>query len=224
MRIVAETVSLGWAHTLLRLGVAAALGAAIGLEREIDEKAAGLRTHMLVSIGAALFTLVGAYGFADLINHGKVLSYDPSRIAAQVVTGIGFLGAGVIFRQGFTIRGLTTAASLWLVAAIGMAAAAGYWAGAIVATVIGIVSLRPLEWLKADFMPQRAGQLLLVELSDGASGGPVLEAVERSGDLLALRRDGPRLEVEVRIDRDRRARALHDVAELDEVREARWAR
>jgi putative Mg2+ transporter-C (MgtC) family protein len=223
MQLAADAVSLGWAHTLLRLGVAAALGGAIGLEREYDEKAAGLRTHMLVAIGSALFTLVGAYGFADLINHAK-LSYDPSRIAAQVVTGIGFLGAGVIFRQGFTIRGLTTAASLWLVAAVGMAAAAGFWAGAVIATIIGIISLRPLEWLKADFLPQPARQLLLVELVGDVSGGPVLEAVENSGDLMALRRDGPRLELEVRIDRDRRARALHDVAALDVVREARWAR
>jgi putative Mg2+ transporter-C (MgtC) family protein len=224
MHLLANDFTLGWAHTLLRLGVAAALGAAIGLERELDEKAAGLRTHMLVSIGSALFTLVGAYGFADLIGHGKLINYDPSRIAAQIVTGIGFLGAGVIFRQGFTIRGLTTAASLWLVAAIGMAAGAGYWAGAVIATVVGIVSLRPLEWLKADFMPQRAGQLLLVELQDEATAGRVLEEVERSGDLLALRRDGRRLEIEVRIDRDRRANALHDVASLEVVREARWAR
>lgn len=222
-QLAADVVSLGWAHTLLRLGVAAALGAAIGLERELDEKAAGLRTHMLVSVGSALFTLVGAYGFADLINHGR-FSYDPSRIAAQIVTGIGFLGAGVIFRQGFTVRGLTTAASLWLVAAVGMAAGAGFWAGAVVATVIAIISLRPLEWLKADFLPQRAAQLMLVELQQDASGGPVLEAVERSGDLLGLRRDGPRLEIELRIDRDRRAQALHDVAALDVVREARWAR
>lgn len=225
MQIVASAFTLGWPQTLVRLAVAAGLGAVIGLERELDEKAAGLRTHMLVSMGSALFTMVGAYGFADIFSgNGRVVSYDPSRIAAQIVTGIGFLGAGVIFRQGFTVRGLTTAASLWVVAAIGMASGAGYWAGAVLATIVGIVSLRPLEWLKMGFIPQRAAQVMLVELVDDASAGPVLEEVERSGDLLGLRRDGRRVEIEVRIDPDRRARALDDVASLAAVREARWAR
>ena len=213
--------SVGWDGALLRLAVAALLGGVIGLERELDEKAAGLRTHMLVSVGSALFTLVSAYGFREFLNHGHV-SFDPSRIAAQIVTGIGFLGAGVIFRQGFTIRGLTTAASLWLVAAVGLAAGAGYWQGAVIATGVAVVSLRPLERVKERIIPQRAARRLLVELADEASSGPVLEAVERHGDLLALRRDGRRLEIELRIDRDRRTPALDEVAELESVREARW--
>jgi len=221
---LASVFSLSWDDTLLRLAIAALLGGAIGLERELDEKAAGLRTHMLVASGAALFTLVSAYGFGGLVQHGAgIVRYDPSRIAAQIVTGIGFLGAGVIFRQGFTIRGLTTAASLWMVAAIGMAAGAGYWAGAVLATVVGVISLRPLEWLKNVALPQRAATVLVVELAEGASSGPVLEAVERSADLLALRREGRRLQVELRIDRDRRAQTIGDVAALDEVEEARWA-
>ena len=103
----------------LRLCVAAALGGAIGLERELRERQAGLRTHLLVSVGSALFTLVSAYGFSDFSAAGR--SVDPTRIAAQIVTGIGFLGAGAIIRQGLSVRGLTTAATLWLVAAIGMA-------------------------------------------------------------------------------------------------------
>jgi putative Mg2+ transporter-C (MgtC) family protein len=219
----ADVFSLGWDDSLLRLAAAALLGGAIGLERELDEKAAGLRTHMLVASGSALFTLVGAYGFSSFLNHGKVVSYDPSRIAAQIVTGIGFLGAGVIFRQGFTIRGLTTAASLWLVAAIGMASGAGYWAGAVLATAVGVVSLRPLEWLKERLIPQRAAQRMVVELQEDASSGPVLEAVERSADLLALRREGRRLEIELRIDWNRRAHALGQVAALEEVQEVRWS-
>lgn len=220
---MADLFSLGWGDSLLRLAVAALLGGAIGLERELDEKAAGLRTHMLVASGSALFTLVGAYGFSSFLQHGKVVSYDPSRIAAQIVTGVGFLGAGVIFRQGFTIRGLTTAASLWLVAAIGMAAGAGYWAGAVLATVVGVVSLRPLEWLKNRLLPTRAAQLMVVELADDTSSGPVLDALERTGDLLALRRDGRRLEIEVRMDWNRRSHALDQVARLEGVQEARWS-
>jgi len=225
MRLVAEIPSLDWLDVLFRLGVAAGLGAVIGLERELDEKAAGLRTHMLVSLGAALFTMVGAYGFHDfLTGGGAIVRTDPSRIAAQVVTGIGFLGAGVIFRQGFTVRGLTTAASLWVVAAVGMASGAGFWKGAVVGAVVGIVSLRPLVWLKNRAIPQRAAARLSVELVDGASAGPVLEALESAGDLLALSRDGRRLEIEVRMDRDQRTHALEQIADLDDVREARWQR
>ncbi len=217
--LLALDPSLGWGDTLLRVAVAAALGGAIGLERELDEKAAGLRTHMLVSVGSALFTLVGAYGFGDF-PRGTV---DPSRIAAQIVTGIGFLGAGVIFRQGFTIRGLTTAASLWLVAAIGMAAGAGFWKGAVIATGAGIIGLRPLEWLKERAIPQRAASRMVVELAEDGRSGDVLDALERVGDLLALRREGKRLEVEVRIDRGARTRALDEVSALPQVEEARWA-
>jgi putative Mg2+ transporter-C (MgtC) family protein len=217
MRLVAELHSLGWDDTLLRVAVAGALGGAIGLERELDEKAAGLRTHMLVSIGSALFTLVGAYGFAGF-SSGSV---DPSRIAAQIVTGIGFLGAGVIFRQGFTVRGLTTAASLWLVAAVGMAAGAGFWKGAVIAAGVGLIALRPLEWVKERAIPYRAGRMM-VELAEGGTSGEVLDALERAGDLLALRREGKRLEVELRIDRDRRTQALDAVSALPQVEEARW--
>ncbi|HKP19277.1 MAG TPA: MgtC/SapB family protein [Gaiellaceae bacterium] len=223
MLLALDIPSLGWEGSLLRLGAAAGLGAVIGLERELDEKAAGLRTHMLVSVGSALFTMVGAYGFHDFLATGDpVVRADPGRIAAQIVTGIGFLGAGVIFRQGFTIRGLTTAASLWVVAAIGMAAGAGFWAGAVIASVVGLVSLRPLEWVKERMLPQRAAARLHVELAEGASSGDVLTTVERLGDLLALRRDGQRLEIELRIDLERRRMALEDVAALDEVEEARW--
>src|SRR6478672_10123790 len=151
MRLVAEIPSLDWLDVLFRLAAAAGLGGLIGLERELDEKAAGLRTHMLVAIGAALFTMVGAYGFEDFSQR----NVDPTRIAAQVVTGIGFLGAGLIFRQGFTVRGLTTAASLWLVAAVGMAAGAGFWKGAVLVTAAALISLRPLEWAKERGLPQR---------------------------------------------------------------------
>ncbi len=215
--------ALGWDGALLRLVVAALLGGAIGLERELDEKAAGLRTHILVAAGSALFTIVSAYGFHDfLANGGNVVRLDPTRIAAQIVTGIGFLGAGVIFRQGFTVRGLTTAASLWIVAAIGMAAGAGYWEGAVIAAGVAFVSLRPLEMAKEKLLPQRAPNRITIELQEGASSGAVLDAVERHGDLLALQRDGRRIEADVRIDRDQRTRALDDIAQLDEVLEARW--
>jgi putative Mg2+ transporter-C (MgtC) family protein len=129
-----------------RLVLAAVLGALIGLEREVHAHPAGIRTHLLVSLGSALFTVLSIYGFAA---EGGTQSVDPSRIAAQVVTGIGFLGAGAIIHYGTSIRGLTTAGSLWAMAAIGMAAGAGQPALAVVAWAIVIFSLWPLNWLVA---------------------------------------------------------------------------
>ncbi len=128
----------------LRLTLAALVGAGIGLERELRDQAAGLRTHMLVSVGACLFALVSAYGFETLVEGGPAFGptrYDVSRVASNIVTGVGFLGAGAIIRHGLSVRGLTTAASLWVVAALGTAVAVGmYWATAV-AAVITLLSL-----------------------------------------------------------------------------------
>lgn len=124
----------GWLQ-LGDLGVALVLSAIIGLEREIRQKSAGLRTHTLVGVGAALFMLVSKFGFYDVIMTGRIM-LDPSRIAAQIVSGIGFLGAGLIFVQRGSVRGLTTAAAVWVTAAIGMAAGAGLPIIATVTTAI----------------------------------------------------------------------------------------
>jgi putative Mg2+ transporter-C (MgtC) family protein len=131
----------------VRMLVAAILGAAIGLEREIHEHPAGMRTHLLVSLGSAIFTVLSIYGFEG-VGQGNVSPVvDPTRIAAQIVSGIGFHGAGAILKYGTSIRGLTTAASLWTAAAIGMAAGAGEWLIAAVGTSIVVFSLWPLNAL-----------------------------------------------------------------------------
>src|SRR5580698_8258984 len=109
---------------LLELGTAFLLSAAIGLEREVRHKSAGLRTYTLVGTTAALFLLVSKYGFMDVLAKELVV-LDPSRVAAQIVSGIGFIGAGLIFVQGDRVKGLTTAATVWLVTAVGMACGAG---------------------------------------------------------------------------------------------------
>jgi putative Mg2+ transporter-C (MgtC) family protein len=171
---------------LLRLGVAAVLGGAIGVERELREREAGLRTHLLVALGAALFTVVSAFGFADVLRESdpRVLTrLDPSRIAAQVVSGIGFLGAGAIIRQGLSVRGLTTAASLWIVAAIGMAAGAGMYAAATIATVIVLFSLGPLRILgyRAIERVRPEERRLLVELKPEATAAALLADVHGAG-------------------------------------------
>jgi putative Mg2+ transporter-C (MgtC) family protein len=113
----------GW-RQVAELGLALLLSAAVGLEREIRQKSAGLRTYTLVGVGAALFMLVSKYGFTDVLEANRVV-LDPSRVAAQIVTGIGFLGAGLIFVRRDSVRGLTTAAGIWVTAAIGSAAGAG---------------------------------------------------------------------------------------------------
>ena len=138
---------LSFGHLLLRIVLAGLLGGLIGVEREFADQPAGFRTHILVSFGAALFTLAGAYGVEAFVGV-KGVSFDPTRIAAQVVTGIGFLGAGAILRQGISVRGLTTAASLWVTASVGVAAGLGYYAGAItvgVATVAVLYALKQIE-------------------------------------------------------------------------------
>ena len=113
----------GWVQ-LGELGLALLLSSLIGLEREMQQKSAGLRTHTLVGVGAALFMLISKYGFTDVLVPGQVV-LDPSRMAAQIVTGVGFLGAGIIFVRRDSVRGLTTAASIWVTAAIGACAGAG---------------------------------------------------------------------------------------------------
>jgi putative Mg2+ transporter-C (MgtC) family protein len=132
----------------VRLIVGAALGLAVGFEREIHGHPAGLRTHMLVAVGSALFTVLSAYGFGGVTpGAGNLAPIDPTRIAAQIVSGIGFLGAGAILKDGIVIRGLTTAASLWATAAVGMAAGAGEYIISIVGTAVILVSLWPINAL-----------------------------------------------------------------------------
>jgi putative Mg2+ transporter-C (MgtC) family protein len=134
-----EDLTLGTQIELtLRLVVALLLGAVIGWERELQRMPAGFRTHALVSLGSAIFTIVSAHAFTGPLS-------DPTRIAAQVVSGVGFLGGGAILHYGGTVRGLTTAASLWAVAAVGMAAGAGLFVVATVSAVLVIVALEVFQ-------------------------------------------------------------------------------
>ena len=121
---------------IIRILVATVLGAVIGLDREYRTKAAGFRTHVLVALGSALFMIISVHGFDDLPKDQMTLRMDPARIAAQVVTGIGFIGAGTIIFQKNVVKGLTTAAGLWVTAAVGMACGVGMYTLAAVSTVI----------------------------------------------------------------------------------------
>ena len=150
---------------LIRVVVSAILGGLIGLEREIHGCAAGLRTHILVCIGSTLF-MVTSIGIA--ISHGSLGDVDPSRIAAGVVTGIGFLGAGAIIRYGASIRGLTTAASIWAVAAIGLAVGVGLYAAAVITTFVAL-SVLVLSRLEELMALKQHGKKLVVTLAMDAA-------------------------------------------------------
>jgi putative Mg2+ transporter-C (MgtC) family protein len=146
-----------------RLLLAAFLGSLIGLERERLLWAAGLRTHMLVCVGACLITIVSAFGFSDILGTPHV-TLDPSRIAAQIVSGIGFLGAGAILLRGDIIRGLTTAASIWAVAGIGLAVGSGLTLAAVFTTVLILVILVAIKPLKEKFK-EKAGNTHILNLT-----------------------------------------------------------
>ena len=223
--------TLNWDESLLRLALAAVLGGLIGVERELREREAGLRTHLLVALGSALFTIVGAYGFNEFLNSGApVVRADPTRIAAQIVTGIGFLGAGAIIRQGLSVRGLTTAATLWVVAAVGLAAGAGYYSVAVITTALVLIALYPLRLIAykiiVRFRPEDGR--LLVQLPAGSSPGEVIDEVERLGARLASldvsqEGDRRRLELDVVLPREtNQTRVVTRIAELDNVLEVRW--
>jgi putative Mg2+ transporter-C (MgtC) family protein len=139
----------------LRLVLAVALGGIVGWQREAADKPAGFRTHILVCVGAALFTLISREGF---FGSGA----DPARVASNIVVGIGFLGAGTIWRAGGSVQGLTTAASLWTVAAIGTAAGIGYYAGALITTLIVISVLQLFKVIETRIPRRGYGQIALV--------------------------------------------------------------
>jgi putative Mg2+ transporter-C (MgtC) family protein len=168
---------------LLRIVAAAVLGGLIGLEREMGDQPAGFRTHLLVSLGSALFTLVGAYGVVPLVGQDAATRFDPTRVAAQIVTGIGFLGAGAILRQGLTVRGLTTAAALWVTAAIGMAVGLGYWAGAAFSALVTIVSLYGLKRIERPLMRRlkRGRHRFALELDGSLKLSDFAQLIERHG-------------------------------------------
>ncbi len=146
MQSIAHNPSLPTDLDLIgRLALAGLFAGLVGIERELSDQRAGFRTHILVGLGSCLFAIISAYGAVPIVGESAQVRVDPTRIAAQIVSGIGFLGAGAIIRNGLAVRGLTTAASLWVVAAIGMAAAFGSYTLAAFTTAFTLVSLFALK-------------------------------------------------------------------------------
>lgn len=161
-----------------RLVLAALFGTIIGLDREYREKEAGFRTHFLVSLGSALMMIVSQYGFSEILTHDGV-SLDPSRIAAQVVSGIGFIGAGTIIFNHQIVRGLTTAASLWATAGIGLTAGAGMSWLALAATILTLVALEGLSLVFRSLGSRR--MMVVFSASDRAGVADTLDRIRTDG-------------------------------------------
>jgi putative Mg2+ transporter-C (MgtC) family protein len=219
---------LSTTEALIRLLVAAGLGGAIGLERELRDHEAGFRTHLLVSLGACVFTLVSANAWTDwTFSQRSGVVFDPTRIAAQIVTGIGFLGAGAIIVRGINVRGLTTAATLWVVAAIGMAAGTGYYAVGVGAAVLVLVSLGPLRLVSKQLIsrvrPEEAE--LAIALAPGGEGSRVLARLEELGGQVGTVEFGDERTMDVVLRASRRsesARVAEQLAKLEDVERVQW--
>ena len=144
------------ADILLRIIFSIILGSIIGFEREITNKSAGLRTQILVCLGSCIFTILSIYGFSTAVSLYPI--GDPSRVAAQIITGIGFIGAGTVLRQGLTVTGLTTASTLWIAAAIGMSCGCGKLSIAVVSTILTIAILVLIRIFEVKIMPKKIGR------------------------------------------------------------------
>jgi putative Mg2+ transporter-C (MgtC) family protein len=219
---------LSTVEALLRLLIAAVLGGAIGLERELRDHEAGFRTHLLVSLGACVFTLVSAYAWTDwTFSTPAGIVFDPTRIAAQIVTGIGFLGAGAIIVRGISVRGLTTAATLWVVAAIGMAAGTGYYAVAVGAAVLVLVSLGPLKLVSSRLLSRvRLEEAELgIRLAPEGEATRILDRIEDLGGRIEHVEFGDDRTVDITLRASRRsesARIAEKVNELEDVERVHW--
>ena len=192
---------------LVRLLTAAALGAAVGLERDLHGRDAGLRTHALVSVGAAAFTILSLCMAGSLGGDGST-AHDPGRIAAQVVTGIGFLGAGTILKSNVSIRGLTTASCLWLVAAVGMSCGMGMYPLAIAATGLALLFLVGVGQLER-YLPRDRSHRLTVVLRGRVAVDVVRRLVRESG--LAVLGDSVSYDYETNVSRIRFALTIRSV-------------
>jgi putative Mg2+ transporter-C (MgtC) family protein len=219
---------LSTTEALLRLLAAAVLGGAIGFERELRDQEAGFRTHLIVSLGACVFTLVSAYAWTDwTFSTERGVVFDPTRIAAQIVTGIGFLGAGAIIVRGINVRGLTTAATLWVCAAIGMAAGTGYYVVGFGATVLVLISLGPLRIVSKRMVsrvrPEEA-KLAINLTPDGVAARVLTRIEELGGDIDSVEFGDERtLDVTLRAARrSESARIAEQVSALEDVERLQW--
>jgi len=199
----------------LRILLSMVLGAVIGLEREKRHQPAGFRTHTVLAVGSALLSIVSVY---IPTVYGTGVNVDPSRIASQVVSGIGFLGAGAILRMGISVKGLTTAASLWTTAGIGLAVGAGMYLLSLFSTLVILVVLSLMSKVEKEFIAKKGGKLLRITLRGDAEPDRVVSLVGEGG-LRRVRREEGRIELLIDTpygEKEMRER-IRDILELPHV-------
>jgi len=202
--------AVGWADVVIRFAVSVALAGAIGVEREISGQPAGLRTHITLGLGAAMFGLISVHGFDAYVAGRNTNNYqiDVSRVASQVVVGVGFLGAGAILKEGASIRGLTTAASLWATAAVGLACGLGNFFAATaggVALLLSLIFLRaPRGWVRRKLA--RSLQTVIIHIKHGANPSEVVSALHEIDGCdvrsLSIRREDEGITIEADLKAD----------------------
>jgi putative Mg2+ transporter-C (MgtC) family protein len=225
---VKHLLNLDGTVLVLRVLLAVLLGSALGIEREIDNQPAGFRTHILICLGAALFGLISVHAFApfEASRNSTNVQIDVTRVASQVVVGVGFLGGGAILKYGASVRGLTTAASMWVAAAVGLAVGVGYYWAAVavtVATLIALVVFRSLrDWIRRQFGRRR--EVVTFSLIPGADPTGLVGAIHELQNVevrnLEIDSSGERAEVTVGLRSGigvRLDRLLADLASRDDV-------
>lgn len=197
---------IGTVEVLLRVLAALGPSVLIGLERELSYQPAGLRTHMLLGLGAVLFTLAGL----------TIMDSSPARVAAQVASGVGFLGAGAILQERLQVRGLTTAASLWVTAALGVAAGAGAYVAVGMVTVVAFASLTGLKWVEREVFPRRRGQSLSISFAPDVNLAQAYRQVREVAGGVELRQVEPMADGGQRLLGHIRTARSHDLVTITE--------
>lgn len=222
-------MELIWTEVTLRLIMAAGLGAIIGLERERKDWAAGMRTHMMVCLGASLTMIVSCYGFSDVLNNDHV-TLDPSRVAAQVISGIGFLGAGtILFLRPGTVRGLTTASGLWTVAAIGLAAGGGMYYAAGISTVLALVILWLLQPVQRRIATRYKKKTLVITAFPSADSKVIIEKIMDNKFLdfpnFSMNKSEKHYEIQVQfnsINKIKMAEIIKELHSIEAIKKIEW--
>lgn len=224
-------MDLPWTEISLRLVLAAIFGAAIGLERERKDWAAGMRTHMMVSMGSALIMLVSSFGFNDIMGQSYA-ELDPSRVAAQIVSGIGFIGAGaILFRKPATVLGLTTASGLWTVSGIGMATGGGMYFAASAATVFSIIILWGLHPIQKRISNKFHQKSLTITAKDDINPRKIINRLLEDKDVdfanFSITRHKKELTIEVLLEQSASNRLLDIIDSLQEepyIKKISWSK
>ena len=225
MQDILHYIQIENADILLRIIFSIILGSIIGLERELTNKSAGLRTQIMVCLGSCLFTILSIYGFSTAVTLYPL--GDPSRVAAQIITGIGFIGAGTVLRQGLTVTGLTTASTLWIVAAIGMACGCGKLNIAVVSTILAVAILVLIRMFEMKIMPKNLKHMRKIKISFICKYDEYNEVCKKLVDLFpeiidynhkTVDEDGDMLKINAKVFSTEKSPVIHIYRKLEDMK------